>query len=104
MKLLMITGDCSLAQGKKGAFYNTLEEFSKHWERIDIICPKTEVKILSLFNNVFIHSNPEEKICQPWWILKRGKEIFKEQKFDLFTVHDYPPFYNGLGAWLLSKK
>ena len=29
MKLLMITGDRALAQGKKGAFYYTLEEFAE---------------------------------------------------------------------------
>ena len=40
MKLLMISGDRSILQGKKGAFYHTLQEFSKHWERIDVICPR----------------------------------------------------------------
>ena len=40
-KLLMISGDRSLAQEKKGAFYNTLEEFHKYWDRIDIITPRT---------------------------------------------------------------
>jgi len=29
-KLLMITGDRTLAQGKKGGFYYMLEEFSKY--------------------------------------------------------------------------
>lgn len=41
-KLLMISGDRSLAEGKRGAFYNTLEEFRKYWDRIDVICPKVQ--------------------------------------------------------------
>jgi glycosyltransferase involved in cell wall biosynthesis len=104
MKLLMITGDRALAQGKKGPFYYMLEEFSKHWERIDIICPTTNQKIHNIFGNVFIHVSNTSLAFQPWFILKEGREIFKEQKFDLFTVHGYPPFYNDLGGlWLYNR-
>lgn len=103
----MISGDRSLAQGKKGAFYNTLEEFHKYWERIDIICPKARGPVGSPpnpFGNVFIYSSPWSLIRQPWWILKKGREIYQEQKFNLVTVHEYPPFYNGIGArWLWNK-
>lgn len=117
MKLLMITGLGSaknLASGKKGAFYNTLEEFSKYWERIDIIAPKntkhrtqsTEHKAQTeiLFGNVYIHISPWPLVFHPFWFLKKGLEIYKEQKFDLMTVHDFPPFYNGIGARLLWQK
>src|SRR3989338_10228011 len=118
MKLLMITGLGSakdLASGKKGAFYNTLEEFSKYWTRIDIICPHIEnykiensLKIenfkLKIFNNVFVHISPWPLVFHPFWFLKKGKEIYKEQKFDLMTVQDYPPFYNGIGARLLWSR
>ena len=31
-------------------------------------------------------------------------EIYKEQKFDLMIVHEFPPFYNGIGARLLWLK
>lgn len=125
-KLLMISGDRSLAQGKRGAFFNTLEEFHKYWERIDIITPRvrgpasphphgTQLLFarhggppvespLTLFDNVFIHSSPWPLIFQPWWILKKGRELYFEQKFDLITVHEYPPFYNGLGAKILWNK
>lgn len=117
-KLLMITGDRSLAEGKHGAFYNTLEEFHKYWDRVDIICPKIQnskfknqnnnvkfkIENLKLFENVFIHPSPWPLICQPLWIFKKGKEIYKEQNFDLITVHEYPPFYNGIGARLLWSK
>jgi len=109
MKLLMITGDTALAQGKKGPFYYMLEEFSKHWKRIDIICPKIQRTANSeqrtvIFGNVFVYSSPWSKIFQPWFILKKGVEIYKKQNFDLFTIHSYPPFYNDIGGrWLFNK-
>jgi len=103
----MITGDRSLAQGKKGPFYYMLEEFSQYWERVDIICPRIKsqnLKVKNIFNNVFIHSSNFPLIFHPWFILKKGQEIFKQQKFDLFTVHSYPPFYNDIGGLWLYKK
>ncbi len=103
----MITGDRSLAAGKRGAFYNTLEEFHRYWDRIDIIVPKTinyKLETRNYFGNVYIHPSPWPLIFQPWWIFKRGKEIYREQKFDLMTVHEYPPFYNGIGTRLLWGK
>ncbi len=93
-----------MAQGKKGPFYYLLEEFSKYWERIDIICPKTNQRIFNVFGNVFIHSSNKSRIFHPWFILKRGTELHQEQKFDIFGVHSYPPFYNDIGGrWLFNK-
>lgn len=104
MKLLIISGDTALAQGKKGPFYYTLEEFSKHFDRIDIICPKTRQKISQVHGNVFIHSSKKSRIFQSWFILKKGQEIYKKEKFDAFGVQSYPPFYNDIGArWLFNK-
>lgn len=106
----MITGLGSakdLASGKKGAFYNTLEEFHKYWERIDIIAPRItshESRIMNLLGNVYIHISPWPIIFHPFWFLKKGLEIYKEQKFDLMTVHEFPPFYNGIGARLLWNR
>ena len=110
MKLLMITGLGSakdLTSDKRGAFYNTLEEFHKYWERIDIISPKVKSqksKVKCLFGNVYIHISPWPLVFHPLWFLKKGFEIYKEQKFDLMTVHEFPPFYNGIGARLLWQK
>ena len=103
----MISGDRGLAAGKRGAFYNTMEEFHRYWERIDIIVPKTinyKLKTINYFGNVFIHPSPWPLIFQPWWIFKKGRQIFREQNFDLITVHEYPPFYNGIGARILWNK
>lgn len=115
-KLLMVTGDRALAQGKKGAFYNTLEELHKHFERIDIITPQIEdykSQITNIFDNVFIHSSPWPLIFQPFWIFREGLRILRSSNLApsklvpsnwVMTVHDYPPFYNGIGARLLWQK
>lgn len=103
-KLLMISGDRALAEGKHGAFYNTMEEFHKYWDRIDVITPRVVRQSEQIFPNVFIHSSPWPILLQPLWIWKKARAIFKEEKFNLMTVHEYPPFYNGLGACLLFHK
>ncbi len=106
MNLLMISGDRSLAEGKHGAFYNTLEELHKHFEKIDVICPKirnSKLGIRNFFDNVEVHPSPWPLILQPFWIYHRGLKILRANNY-LMTVHDYPPFYNGLGAWFLSLK
>lgn len=104
MKLLFISGDTGLAQGKKGPFYYLLEEFSKYWERIDIICPKTKQRISNVHKNVYIHGFSWPMWRQPWFILKKGLEIYKKEKFDIFGIHDDPPFYNDIGGYWLHKK
>ena len=111
-KLLFISGDIALIKGQKGPFYYLLEEFSKYWERIDIISPRVSKEalaeaggaVLQPFPNVFLHPSPWHLIFQPWFIAKKGKELFKEHKFDLFGVHSYPPFYNEMGGLKLHKK
>ena len=106
-KLLIISGygATDLATGKKGAFYNTMEELHKYWDRIDIICPSLQGKSpVQIFSNVFFHPCPHSIILQPAWIYRKGTEIYNEQKFDVITVHEYPPFYNGMGAMMLSRK
>ncbi|KKS14406.1 MAG: hypothetical protein A3I32_02535 [Candidatus Yanofskybacteria bacterium RIFCSPLOWO2_02_FULL_45_10] len=106
-KLLMITGLGSardLASGKRGAFYNTLEEFHRYWERIDIIAPRVKQPVGNLFGNVFIHTSPWPLLLHLVFFIKKAMTIYREQKFDLMTVHEFPPFYNGLAArWLWHK-
>ncbi len=102
-KLLMINGDRSLARGKQSAFYNTLAELHKHWDRIDIICPHggVQVRELSLFSNVFVHPSPWALVLQPFWILSKAPQLIRQHKIDVITVQEYPPFYNGASAALL---
>lgn len=104
MKLLFISSDTVLAQGRKGPFYYVLEEFSRYWDRIDIICPKARQKTFKVHENVFVHSSPWPLLLQSWFIFKKGLEIYKKEKFDVFGVHSYPPFYNDIGGrWLYNK-
>ena len=105
-----------MARGRRGAFYNTLEEFHRYWDRIDIVCPRfdlfkdsrsnlsVETRDKCLFGNVFIHISPWPLVFYPFWFLKKALEIYREQKFDLMTVHEFPPFYNGIGARMLWRK
>src|SRR3989344_9485774 len=99
-RLLMITGlgsAKSLATGQRGAFHNMLEEFSQYWDRVDIICPRVESResrVESLFGNVYLHISPWPLVLHPFWFLKKALELHKDQKFDLITLHEFPPFYN----------
>lgn len=104
MKLLMIAVGRISRQGKKGSFYYTLEEFSKYWDRIDVICPKIEQGTYNIHGNVYVHGFPKLMQRQPWFIFKKGLEIYKKEKFDLFTIHNDPPFYNDIGGYWLYKK
>lgn len=107
MNLLMISGDRSMLSGKQGAFWYTLEAFSKHWGRIDVICPKvphSPLPTTHFFENVFFHPSPYSLWKQPQWIVERGRQILPLHRHSVMTVHDYPPFYNGRGARKLSKE
>ncbi len=106
MKLLMISGDRSLAAGKQSAFSETLSELCKHFERIDILCPSVRFlgQVRVLYDKVYIHPSSHGLWYQPFWILKKGRELFQAHHHDVMTVHDYPPFYNGIGARFLKRK
>jgi len=106
MKLLMISGDRSMLQGKKGAFWYTLEAFAKEWDRVDVIVPRAaglKTEAPSFFGNVYFHPSPRGLWYQPSWIKFRGKQLAERFKHDVMTVHEYPPFYNGIGARGLSR-
>lgn len=104
MKLLMISGDRSILAGKKGAFWYTLEQFAKEWDRIDVICPRAikEEAPRVQFGNVYFHPCPHGLVRQAGWIVRVGKALIAEHHHDVMTVHEYPPFYNGIGARSLT--
>jgi glycosyltransferase involved in cell wall biosynthesis len=117
MKLLMISGDRLTLQGKRGSFWYTLDEMKKHWDRIDVICPRVpgagkkmlhdtdgSLHDIELDGKVFFHPSPWGLLSQSRWIAKRGAELITEHKHDVMTVHEYPPFYNGIGAKKLFRK
>lgn len=108
MNLLMISGDRSMLSGKQGAFWYTLEALSKEWDRIDVICPRKEMEHGKLrtehfFGNVFFHPSPHGLWYQPRWIVRKGRELVGQYHHAVMTVHDYPPFYNSIGARRLSR-
>ena len=117
MKLLMISGDRSILQGKMGAFWYTLQEMRKHWDRIDVICPYVSEKSVDVSESghrlasdvkeggeVFFHPCPKSLLFQVPWIVNRGQHLIEQYAHDVMTVHDYPPFYNGIGARKLNKR
>ena len=111
MNLLMISGDRSVPAGKKGAFWYTLEALSKHFERIDIICPRIpnaaaamNPDAMTFFGNVHFHPASRGLLFQPAWILKKGMQLHALFHHAVMTVHEYPPFYNGIGARRLLRK
>ncbi len=106
MNLLMISGDRSLSQGKRGAFWYTLDVLREHFDRIDIICPRVSSASSATepFSNVFLHPSPWPLLFQSRWIVRKGKELIREHHHQTMTVHEFPPFYNGWGAWRLSRK
>jgi glycosyltransferase involved in cell wall biosynthesis len=117
MKLLMISGDRSVLQGRMGAFWYTLQEMRKHFDRIDIICPKVTEGGAGMSESghkipesdeggaeVFFHPCPSSLIFQIPWITNKGQALIAEHGHDVMTVHDYPPFYNGIGAKRLHKR
>lgn len=114
----MISGDRSILSGQRGAFWYTLQEMQKHWERIDIICPRRQKKVETYENrsqhvfvkeknapsNVFFHPCPWGLWAQPFWIVEKGQQLIAAHHHHVMTVHEYPPFYNGRGALTLHKK
>ncbi|HVW66395.1 MAG TPA: glycosyltransferase [Candidatus Peribacteraceae bacterium] len=108
----MISGDRSLLSGKRGAFWYTLEIFSKQFDRIDIITPRSaDAKVdannpdaLTFFGNTHLHPSPKGLLHQASWIASRGAQLISLFHHSVMTVHDYPPFYNSIGARRLLKK
>jgi glycosyltransferase involved in cell wall biosynthesis len=105
MNLLMISGDRSVPAGKKGAFWYTLEALSKHFQRIDIICPKVmnaapgmNPDAMTFFGNAHFHPAPGGLLSQSNWIFQKGMQLHGLFHHKVMTVHEYPPFYNGIGA------
>jgi glycosyltransferase involved in cell wall biosynthesis len=113
----MISGDRSVLQGRMGAFWYTLQEMRKHFDRIDIICPKVTEGGAGMSESghkipesdeaggeVFFHPCPNSLLFQIPWIADKGQALIAEHGHDVMTVHDYPPFYNGIGAKRLHKR
>ncbi len=105
MNLLMVSGNTLTAQGKRDSFFYMLEEFSKYWNRIDVLCPPSSgATDRTVHGNVYFHPSPLSKLVHPLWIVRQGLKLARERSYHLMTIHEYPPFFNGLGGVMLSKR
>jgi len=109
-KLLMLSGygATQLAQGKRNAFFNTLSILRTHFDRIDILAPGgkwwfTSAQTKQVFENVFVYTSPWPLWLQWWWASRKGLTLHKENQYNVITAHEYPPFYNGISAYLLWR-
>jgi glycosyltransferase involved in cell wall biosynthesis len=102
--LLMLSGDNALAQGKRGAFANTLSVFSQHWGRVDVLCPQVaQPATLQPFDNVWLHPAPVGKAGYVRWLYQYGQALHRQHAYQILVSHDYGLFLNGWGGRLLSR-
>lgn len=100
----MISADVSVVAGDKGPFYYMLEEFHRHFNRIDVIGLKPRRRVHeSVFGNVFLNHPETGKLRQPFYIRDTVRRLTKEREYGFAVSHDYNIFYNGLGAYLARK-
>ena len=105
MRLLMVSGDRQVAVGEQGPFFAMQREFSRHFERIDVLCPRPErpVTVRTLFEKVHLHPADCGRAGMASYIVRRGTELLREHGATLIVSHDYGWFYNGIGSARLSK-
>ncbi len=105
MRLLMVSGDRQVAIGEEGPLHSMQREFSRHFERIDVICPRPpgEVRVRTIHERVHLHPATCGRVGMVRYIARRGAELIAEHAHELITSHDYGWFYNGLGSARLSR-
>ncbi|RMG87058.1 MAG: glycosyltransferase family 1 protein [Chloroflexi bacterium] len=105
MNILMLSGDATIAEAGEGVFYHMLAHFSRYWEHVDVIVPYSTGTRHQVHDNVYIHPSPyASKLKQPLHIIKTGAQLLKERPYGLIISHDFGIFYNGVGAWWLSRR
>ncbi|MFN0243395.1 MAG: glycosyltransferase family 4 protein [Planctomycetota bacterium] len=106
MRLLMVSGDRQVVVGEKGPFHAMLKEFSRHFERIDVLCPRPDrpVSVRTIYEHVHFHPADCGRSQMPAYIVRKGGELIAEHGAELIVSHDYGWFYNGIGAARLSRK
>lgn len=104
----MISADRSLAAGERGPFHNLLEEFSEHWERIDVICRAPAKAVHArVFDNVYLHHPPagsSARLGTVGFVKSRGLALANERRYAAITSHDYAPFLHAFAAHAIWKR
>lgn len=103
MNLLMLSGDRSLASGEQGPFHWMLEEYRRHWDRIDIVTPAISTKAVEApFENVQLHPRQGGRLVHTGYC----RWVFSNLPSppDLIVSHDYGLFLNGIAAARLHRE
>lgn len=105
MRLLMVSGDRQVVLGERGPFHSMQREFSRYFERIDVLCPRPagEVRVRTIHDNVHFHPADVGRRGMVRYLARRGLELIREHGHGLITSHDYGWFYNGLGSAHISR-
>ncbi len=104
MRLLMVSGDRQVSIGERGPFYSMQAEFSRHFERIDVICPRPPKPPTTdcIHDKVFFHPAECGRAGMISYIAKRGRDLVAAYEPSLIVSHDYGWFYNGFGSARVS--
>lgn len=108
----MLSGDSGIAYGKRNVFHEMLRGFSKHWDRVSVILPSNgDGKVIKIHNNVYLYPSGKSKFLHfdffthKNFILKKAREIYRENPFDIVSAHAIPPlFANVKAAMRLGKE
>lgn len=105
MRLLMVSGDRQTPVGEIGPFHVMQAEFSKHFERIDVLCPRPPKPQTTsvIHERVFFHPADCGRLGMRSYIARRGTELIREFGHAVIVSHDYGWFYNGLGSAAVSR-
>jgi glycosyltransferase involved in cell wall biosynthesis len=106
MRLLMVSGDRLLAAGKEGPFWHLQKEFTRHFERIDVIVPRPDgpVAQTELFDGrLSLHPCSAGRAAMLGFVKRKGRELVRAHGHALIVSHDYGWFYNGLGSASVSR-
>jgi glycosyltransferase involved in cell wall biosynthesis len=105
MRLLMVSGDRQVVVGEKGPFHAMQREFSRHFERIDVLVPRPDrpVAATTIWDKVHFHPAPVGRARMAAWIAREGARLVREHGVALVVSHDYGWFYNGVGSARVSR-
>lgn len=106
MRLLMVSGDRQVAVGERGPFHSMQREFSRYFERVDVLCPRPPgaVTVRTIHDNVYFHPADVGRRGMVRYIAAKGGELLKRHGHGLIVSHDYGWFYNGVGSAHLSRE
>ncbi len=101
----MLSGDRQVSVGERGPFDALQREFSRWFERIDVICPRPDrpVSVRTIHERVHLHPADCGRAGMVGFIRQRGSELIAAHRPGLIVSHDYGWFYNGIGAAWLSR-